>query len=176
MSGKIAFNRLPLLIGGLLILSLLSACGFHLRSAYQLPAAMQMTYIEAPRPESEFVRALKRGLRASGIQLVNQGSDNAAVFSLLKENRSKRIVSVDARGRAREYTLSYKIVFKISAPDSDFHIKEQQVQIERDFVFDTEDVLGNSREESRMYAEMQQDLVRLVLLRLQSMKAHEGTH
>jgi LPS-assembly lipoprotein len=155
-------------ITGLLVLMLLSGCGFKLRGAYELPQAMQLTYIESVQNNSTLTRSLVRALKASDIKIAQQAADDIAVLTLFKENRSKRIVSVDARGRAREYTLTYAISFQVKAVDADFEIESQEVRIDRDFVFDTEDVLGNSREESKLYEEMQQDLIRLILLRLQS--------
>lgn len=156
----------------LLSLSLLNGCGFQLRGAYQLPAAMQQTYIDAASVNADLVRSLSIALRASEIKLLDAPSSDAAQLKLFNETRSKRVVSVDSRGRAREYTLSYAISFSLSGPQSVtgdvFRIEQQDLQIERDFLFDPEDVLGNARGESQLYEEMRQDLVRLILLRLQS--------
>ncbi len=147
----------------------LSACGFQLRGAYQLPEAMQQTFVQSTAT-TELVRLLKRQLSASGVELLDQPSDTAAVFRLLKETRSKRIVSVDTRGRAREYTLIYTVHFKVDHV-SGFNMPEQSVSLERDFLFDTEDVLGKSRGEHELYQAMQDDIVRLIMLRLQSRTA-----
>jgi LPS-assembly lipoprotein len=156
----------------LLCLSLLNSCGFQLRGAYQLPAAMQQTYIDASSVNGDLVRSLSIALRASDIQLLDAPSSDAAQLKLFNETRSKRVVSVDSRGRAREYTLSYAISFSLvgrqPATDEAFRIEQQDLQIDRDFLFDPEDVLGNARGESQLYEEMRQDLVRLILLRLQS--------
>jgi len=160
------------LVLALLCLSLLSGCGFKLRGAYQLPPAMQQTYIGAASVNADLVRSLSIALRASDIELLDVPSDDAAQLKLFKETRSKRVVSVDSRGRAREYTLTYAISFSLTgkqpATGEAFHIEQQDLQIDRDFLFDPEDVLGNARGESQLYDEMRQDLVRLILLRLQS--------
>jgi len=153
---------------GLLFLLLLTGCGFKLRGAYQLPAAMQITYVDATQVSPELSRALIRNLKSSNIKVALNETEDAAVLKLFKETKTKRIVSVDANGRAREYTLTYVISFSVKAKVGDFEIESQEIRIDRDFVFDTEDVLGNSREESQLYEEMQQDLIRLILLRLQS--------
>lgn len=153
----------------LLLLSvlLLSACGFKLRGAYQLPVAMQTTYIDS-QISADFLRSLKLALKASKIKLLDEPADNIAVLKLFKESRTRRTVSVDSKGRAREYTLIYSISFTLNNQDQNFAIEEQELSIERDFIFDPEDVLGNSRGTAQLYDEMQQDLVRLILLRLQS--------
>ena len=152
----------------LLSLLILSGCGFQLRGAYHLPEAMQTTYIETVQPKSDFIRSLKRSLKSSGINISDNASENAAVLKIFKEQKRKRILSVDSKGRAREYALTYAVSFSIKNLQKEFEIEKQTIQIDRDFVFDTEDVLGNSREEAKLYQEMQQDLLRLLLLRLQS--------
>jgi len=153
----------------ILLLSVsLASCGFQLRGAYELPAAMQVTYINQQQVTIDLVRSLKRALRASDIKIADTKTDDSAVLRLYKETRGKRTVSVDAQGRAREYTLTYALSFSLVASQQKFEIAEQTIRIERDFIFDPEDVLGNSRGESQLYEEMQQDLVRLLLLRLQS--------
>jgi len=162
------FPLLSKLLTGLLLSALLTACGFQLRGAYQLPQEMSSTYVEAPDENSDLVRALKRSLKASGVNLFAQASEEAAVLKVGNAQKSKRIVSVDSRGKAREYTLTYAVVFSVSFEKTDFEMSEQTISISRDFLFDTEDVLGNSREEAQLYTEMQQDAVRLILLRLQS--------
>lgn len=152
------------------LLLLLTSCGFQMRGAYQLPVAMQTTYVDASAiaKNSGLSRVLIRRLKASDIKIAESESDNIAVLTLSKEQKTKRIVSVDSRGRAREYTLTYKISFNVKAMNAEFEMIDQEIRIERDFVFDTEDVLGNSREESRLYEEMQADVIRLIMLRLQS--------
>jgi len=162
------FSLLSKLLTGFLLSALLTACGFHLRGAYQLPQEMNSTYIDAQDENSDLVRSLKRSLKASGVNLLEEALDEAAVLKVAKAQKSKRIVSVDSRGKAREYTLTYAIVFSVRVEQTDFEMSEQTISINRDFLFDTEDVLGNSREEAQLYTEMQQDAVRLMLLRLQS--------
>ncbi len=152
----------------LLLLLLLAGCGFKLRGAYHLPDAMQITYVDSAQKNSTLTRALIRSLKASNVKIAMLAADDIAVLKLSAETKSKRIMSVDANGRAREYTLTYAISFQVRAQDAGFEIENQDIRIDRDFVFDTEDVLGNSREESQLYEEMQQDVIRLILLRLQS--------
>jgi len=154
----------------MLVLSaaLLSACGFKLRGAYTLPVVMQTTYIESPQISADLVRSLKVALKASDVNISETKTEDAAVLKLFKEVKSKRTVSVDAKGRAREYTLTYSLSFALNSEQNKFTVSDQSIRIDRDFLFDPEDVLGNSRGESQLYEEMQQDLVRLLLLRLQS--------
>ena len=158
----------PRLYAVMLSCLLLSACGFHLRGAYVLPEVMQTTFVDAADDSSQLVRSLKRTLRANDIQLMDSAEQARAVLKLSGEKRSKRVISVDSRGRAREYALSYEISFEAAARDSDWKMERQTIRLQRDFLFDTEDVLGKGREEATLVDDMQQDTVRLIMLRLQA--------
>jgi len=159
----------------LCLLSLLSACGFHLRGAYRLPASMTTTYVDAANENSELVRSLKRALQASDIHLVDSTQQAGAILRLFDERRTRRVISVDSRGRAREYALSYQVSFQLLATQQEPQQEPQQehakqtLKLERDFLFDAEDVLGKGREEATLIRDMQQDMVRLIMLRLQAM-------
>lgn len=152
---------------------LVSACGFHLRGAYQLPDSMGKTFIQAGNQNSELVRSLKRSLKANHIVIVNSPQDATAVLKIMGETQEKRVLSVDSKGRAREYELSYAVRFDLQSMVSESPFTEQSLKLEREFLFDTEDVLGKGREEATLIKDMQQDMVRLILLRLQA--GHEST-
>ena len=49
--------------------------------------------------------------------------------------------------------------------------EKQNLKLVRDFLFDTEDVLGKGREEAVLIEDMQQDMVRLIMLRLQAARS-----
>lgn len=153
---------------------LLQACGFHLRGMYQLPSAMEQTYVSASQ-QTSLVDELTRRLEANKINVLSEPIDTASTLKIIQESRSKRIVSVDTRGRAREYTLVYQLTFSVRNTAQAFALDEQTLNIERDFLFDSEDVLGNSRGEEELYENMQSDLVRLLMLKLQSVAGRGAT-
>jgi len=155
-----------------LLVLLMTSCGFHLRGAYQLPESMAKTYIQAGNQNSDLIRSLKRSLKVNNILLIEDKTQASAILTISSEMRNKRILSVDSRGRAREYELSYKVSFDVQDKSSNFIVTRQSLKLEREFLFDTEDILGKGREESTLIKDMQQDMVRLILLRLQSV-SHE---
>lgn len=154
-------------------LSFQFSCGFHLRGAYPLPESMSATYIKASNQNSELVRHLKRTLNASDIELVNSEQQASGILHIDTEKQSKRVLSVDSRGRAREYELSYEISFELRSLQGKVEIEKQSLKLVRDFLFDTEDVLGKGREETDLVRDMQQDMVRLMMLRLSRQKKTE---
>ena len=59
-------NRSLLVTAIALLLTLLSACGFHLRGDVELPPALQETYLESKNPYTGMARALRVELEAAG--------------------------------------------------------------------------------------------------------------
>ena len=170
MSQVVNNKSIPILKLGcaLVIVSMLSACGFHLRGDYQLPPQMTNTYIKTANKNSELFRALKRMLKASDIHIVESPQQAQAILTLDDEKQSKRVLSVDEKGRAREYEINYQVRFGVTTDMNDFLIPQQTIQMQGDFLFDTEDVLGKGREEATLIKDMQHDVVRLIMLRIQS--------
>ena len=161
-------NRILVWVSSVLIVFSLSSCGFHLRGDYKLPSQMASTYIKADDKNSELVRVLARSLKTSNVNVVATQQQAQSILTIANEKQEKRVLSVDTQGRAREYEISYQIDLNVSAVESDFSIAEQTLKLQRDFLFDTEDVLGKSREEDTLIKDMQQDMVRLIMLRLQA--------
>ena len=147
----------------------LVACGFHLRGAYQLPVQMQQTYVDASNQNSELVRSLKRSLKANDIETLDSKQNAQATLRIFNETNQKRVISVDAQGRAREYQLIYKVSVSLNTDDDAVKMDAQNLELSRDFLFDTEDVLGKGREEATLIKDMQQDMVRLIMLRIQAL-------
>ena len=147
----------------------MSSCGYHLRGAYQLPPPMAVTVIKSNNMKGELARSLKRGLETSGIFVVDDAvyKQPAAVLRILDEKHNKRVLSVDINGRVREYALHYELAMELSGPQ-DLLIPRQMLELTRDFTFNPEDVLGKSDEEAELLRDMQHDMVRLIMLRLQA--------
>ena len=150
----------------------LAGCGYHLRGAYQLPPQMATTVIKSDNMNGELVHSLKRSLETSNINVVQSVVDDkdkrkVAVLRIVREKNDKRVLSVDANGRVREYELQYEIGIELSGADG-FFVPEQTLELSRDFLFDPEDVLGKSDEEADLVRDMQQDMARLIMLRLQA--------
>jgi LPS-assembly lipoprotein len=152
-----------------LLLMALNSCGYHLRGAYQLPPQMAITVLKSDKMNGELVRGLKRALETSGIFVVDETGykQTTAVLRIVDETHKKRVLSVDINGRVREYALHYAVTITLSGPNGLF-VPGQTLELSRDFIFDPVDVLGKSDEEADLLLDMQHDMVRLIMLRLQA--------
>lgn len=155
----------------LLVMFSLTACGFHLRGAYQLPAEMSSVYISAQQ-YTELQLDLKRILKANGSQIETDATNAQSVIKIEKETTTERVISVDSSGRAREYEIKLAIVFSMSLPAEKNQtrtlIKSKKLELIRDYVYDNQAVLGKSREKNVLIRDMQRDASRLIMLQIQA--------
>ncbi len=157
--------RLALL---LLVALLLGACGFQLRPAPTVPAAMQRTWIDTDDRYTLFYRQLLRELEAAGVDVVDNPADATAVFSILSDETDQRVLSVSARNVPREYEVYYTVYYGVEA-GGDTLLAPQLQTVTRDYTWDETQVLGKAREEELLRESIARDLVRTVLIQLSSL-------
>jgi len=162
----------------LLLLLQLTACGFQLRGAFELPAALSTVYIDA-RSSTPLLQDLKLILKTNGASVVDDATAATSTIKIEKEETAQRVISVDSSGRAREYELSYKVTFSVSvAIDSEHQkvmIDSRKLELIRDYVYDSEAVLGKSREKNILLRDMQRDASRLIMLQIQAAYRKQAT-
>ncbi|MGH8501300.1 MAG: LPS assembly lipoprotein LptE [Gammaproteobacteria bacterium] len=150
-------------------LCVVAACGFQLRDQADLPAAMNRTHIAGLSPYNHFRVELERALRANGVAVVNP-ERAAAILRIKAERRGRRVLSVGTDGKVREFELYTTVNFEVEGRGNDLRLKKQILTVTRDFLFDETDVLGNTSEAELLYEDMEDELVRLMLYRLETLK------
>ena len=154
----------------LLAVLAISACGFKLRDAYDIPSAMRQTYVEGSE-RSEVYIGLQRALRSSGVTVTQRREEAAAVLRLSAEKTGRRVLSVGRDARVSEYEVYYSITFDVrrqGEDDKSYIIEPQDLRLTREYVYDETGVLGKSDEEALLRQEMQRDLVRLIMYRIEA--------
>jgi LPS-assembly lipoprotein len=140
----------------------LAACGFRLRGARELPAGMALTHIQSGTPGSPLVAYLKRFLRDSSVQVVEQPAPDAAVPKI-RESSTRRVLSVGTDAKAREYELRLSAIFSLSMPGTERGFPEKTITLSRDYVFDRLAVLAANEEETMLARDMQRELARMIV-------------
>ena len=158
----------------LLLLALVltvSACGFQLRGSLDISKDLSPILIEK-NSVFELSREIKALLSANDIQTVDNddsaqttGAVNTRLL-LIRESKSRRVLSVDGNGRAREYLLEYTVNYSIKIKQSK-QIAET-ISVKRSLLFDPDAVLAVVNETEVLYKDMRRDVARLILLKLQA--------
>lgn len=154
-----------------LLVALLSACGFHLRGAAELSPELARTHITGVSEYSNFAISLRQQLRANGIEIVEDVRQATAVLSVTQNRTGRRVLSVDDDGKVREFELFTTLSFEVKDKDQKLLLKNQTITLTRDFVFDQTDVLGKAEEAEFLQEDMEQDIIRLMFYRLQTIKS-----
>lgn len=146
----------------------LTACGFHLRGQAALP--FKTVYIGFPE-NSPVGTELRRYIRASGeASVVDDAKTADAILELLSEAREKAILTLNSQGRVREYSLFYKLRFRVKDPKEKELMPPTEIVLKRDITFNESQVMAKEKEEEMLYRDMQGDLVQQILRRLSALK------
>lgn len=151
---------------------MLSACGFQLRGANG-KAALPFKTIYLGIPESSPLGIeLRRNIRASGDTLiVNDPKEAAAIIEVLQESRDKATLTLNTQGRIRDYSLYYKLRFRVKDAKDKELLAPTEITLKRDISFNESQIIAKEKEEEMLYRDMQSDLVQQILRRLAALKS-----
>ncbi len=142
---------------------LLGACGFQLRQAEPLPAALSVVRIEAADPRGQVARELARQLELSGATL---GEAASTRLNVMGESFDRQILAVDERARVSEYELRLVVSYQVEDATGTILLPMSQVELARSFAFDAQAAIGASQEEALIREELTRDAARQILLRV----------
>lgn len=150
----------------LLLTLLLSACGFQLRDAAQLPPEMAKTHLQIQGEYSTLARRLRVLLTQSGVELV--GPDEAlAILEVPVNQVVTDVLTIGDNARVREYRISHRAEFRLLDSAGAVLVPTQSLRQAREIAFDEQEILGASREQEYLQQDLANSLARLILRRLE---------
>jgi LPS-assembly lipoprotein len=161
----IASRSVAVLIFAVLVLS---ACGWRLQGSERLSQSLSVIYVDADDRYTDFNRALRDRLRASGATITERKADATAVVRIIKDQSGQRVLSVSARNTPEEYEVFYSVEYSVASGSTEL-IAAQPLEVTRDYSYDTTAVLAKQREQAILREALAQDLASLVLRRLASL-------
>jgi LPS-assembly lipoprotein len=154
----------------LLALLCVSACGFHLRGTVPVDLQFSRVYVRDHRAR-RVATELARQLSYSRVVVAPDAASADVVVDLRNERFDERVLSVDPRtGKAREYQIAYRVDLAVRHTDRRPLIKNQTVDLLRDYTFDETAALGKFEEQQVLRDDMIQDAAETVLRRLESIR------
>ncbi|VXB52143.1 LPS-assembly lipoprotein LptE [Luteimonas sp. 9C] len=145
---------------------LLPACGFHLRNALTLPPDLGPVKVTARDRYSGLVQLLNRSLDSAGVQRASASSTDVATLRIESERWASTPLSIDAQGRAQEYTLRYAVVFSMVDANGDDIVPEQAVELARDYLSIPTQSIGTDSERDLLSNEMEREMSASILRRI----------
>lgn len=141
-----------------------SACGWQLRGIVVLPPSVQVMTLES-QANNRFNQRLRQQLEFNGVTLPTDAS--ASVRLQIEPIQIERLtLSVSSVGQAAEYelnaTLNARLIDLVNESDVSWEITGR-----RTFNNDVNSVIGTQSEEKIQRQELENDLIRKLMIRLQ---------
>jgi LPS-assembly lipoprotein len=161
-----AFLAKPALSGLLLAaVTMLSGCGFHLRGESFQGSKLGHVFVQSVDPL--VTDELNLFMEDAGATIVKTRAQADVVLTVSNEHFDKRVLTVDPNtGQQSEFEIDYHVDFSATRRDGKDLLPRATIELQRDYVFDPNAVLGMSREESVLQEEMRRDAVQQMLGRL----------
>jgi len=149
-------------------LLLLAGCGFQLQGRQMLPAALASMQLEAVDRQSDFARALRTSLTASGARLVDKAPAEGTVVRILRDSLTERVLSVDARNIPTDFELTYEVEVEVRAGTQELMAAEP-FTLSRIYSFDERKLLAKEREKDILREALARDMASVVSRRLSAL-------
>lgn len=102
----------------------------------------------------------------AGAKVLSASDKSSSTIVISNEKYIRRVLSVDAQGRAAEYGLVYRFDFQVNDETGKPLVPSQKIELNRDFRFDPNAVLAKDTEEKQIRADMTRFAVNLMLRRI----------
>lgn len=152
-------------------LALLSACGFHLRGTQSGTVQLPPTYIAGNA--GPLKQEVQHYLAVAKAPVVEDQKDAQLVITLQDEETTRRVLSVDASGRADEYEVDYAASYSAARADGKVVVAPETLTQQRSYTYNQAEVLAKNQEQERLVQDMRRDVVRRMMLRVQA-KLNQG--
>lgn len=146
------------------LMCVLSACGFQLRQEIVLPASLSTIRVDVAEP-GPLQQNLEQALRHSGA-VVDERREGVAVLRVFRNSLQRLPLSVGETGRVQEFVMRYEVEFELVDPSGLVVVPRQEVELDRDYSFDTIQAQGTPGEEEVVRAELEREVVQAILRRI----------
>lgn len=161
-------SQLAQLLFALALLGGPVACGFHLRG--EATYSFDTLYL-SPAAGQPFTTDLKRSLEGGGTaKLVGSADAAQAILDITAVENNKQILSLTSGGKVSEFLLTKRIVFRVHDKEGNDWLPSSEILIRRTYTYSDTEALAKGYEEQRLWRDMQDDAVQLIVRRLQSAK------
>lgn len=149
----------------------LGACGFKLRGDVVLPAEIRQLRLDMADSGPPIRRDLAAALERGGVTLMPPDATDVAVMRVPVNTAFTEALTISEQARVREYAVRHQVVFELLAADGRVLLPQQEIVLQRDFVFDETDALGVAGQEEALRRDMEREMIRAILRRVESIDA-----
>jgi len=158
----------------LLLTTLVSGCGWHLRGKGMIPEGLETLYVRSDDPDGQLSRDLGRALKSAGVDVPRSAADAEMTLVIVRERSLVRVATVNEKARVSEQELTEQAEFMIVDSGGQVLLPKSLVSVERIFEYDEDNVLATQDERQLIRKEMRRDLVNQILNRLRQLNVKDN--
>lgn len=152
----------------LLSLAALGGCGFELRREPEL--RFQTLALTGFPPDSPLAAGLKRQIKRTPVQLLDDPARAQVVLEALHEFRDRTVVASTSVGQVREWSLRLQFDYLIRTADGELLVPKVELRLSRDMNYTESTALAKEQEAANLYGAMHSDAIAQVMRRLAAVK------
>lgn len=156
----------------LMSVTLLAACGFHLRQSVALPPGMERVHVTAGNPILQ--RGLERALASSGTTVEEHAGTGIAELTAPVAQFSTETLTVSGQARVTEYTVRFHVEFDVKDGAGQPLLPHQRIERQREFSYDATNTVGTQAQVDAIQGSLNDDMVQAILFLLQAAGRHPG--
>lgn len=157
-------NRRLALLG----LTALTGCGFELRHEPELP--FKTLALTGFPPDSPLALGLKRQIKRTPVQLVDDPSRAQVVLEVTREIRDRTVVASTTVGQVLEWQLRLQFDYLIRTAAGELLVPKVELRLSRDMNYTETAALAKEQEATNLYNAMHSDAIAQVMRRLAVVK------
>ena len=142
---------------------LISACGYHLRGAIELPSGMKNVYLEGG--SAQLRDQFNRAMEISSVPLASSPETAGIIVRIFNEDNQRRVLSLGSGGTANDFELSYRFTYELIDAKGNVLSARQPIEIKREFFNTQVAIIAKDNEETVIRNEMYQQAVRTIVNR-----------
>jgi LPS-assembly lipoprotein len=159
----------------LLILTIITGCGFHLRGAVQFPTWLHSVYITPDDPYEPLQRNIHRIFENNKITIVTEINKETAVQELTTPTFTESILALNANGQPQRFRLAITVQYKLTY-DNKVLCPTTVIQRTRDFTISPMQILSSENERRLIKDELLQEVTSQLLRQLSIVKLPSNVH
>lgn len=152
----------------ILLVSIISGCGFHLRGNVNLGDSFKQMYVASDNPYGVITLQLKQILGHSGVDLEDNPGPQIITLSLKNERYRTTTFSQSASAKTTQYTLILDLDYTLTNNKGDILYGPKTISTQANYTVNQDAVLTTSTQEDITRTSLQRQAVYLLLQQLNS--------
>ncbi len=152
----------------LLTLLILQGCGYHLRQGAELPDSISPIMINGLNINTGFGRELAHRLKSNTVQVTEDRQEANTMLRISNHRHKSRTITVDGSAKVAQTELKHTLSFDLLDAAGKTLVPKQDLKVVRNYINTEEQKLGKTTEAAQLSKGMQQELIRMIILRTQA--------